>query len=47
MKLFLLTLPPKDDLFEVFPFILGKAIYITIEKHLKNGKLILNGDDLE
>ncbi|CDW80202.1 UNKNOWN [Stylonychia lemnae] len=47
MKLFILTQPPKDDLFEVFPFILGKAIYLTIEKHLKNGKLILNGDDIE
>ena len=47
MKLFVLTQPPKDDLFEALPFILGKAIYLAIEKHLKNGKLILNGEDIE
>ena len=47
MKLFVLTQPPKDDLFEVFPFILGKAIFLTVERHLKNGKLILNSPDVE
>ena len=47
MKLFILVKPPKDDIFEVLPFILGKAIILGVEKHLKNGKLILKNDEAD
>lgn len=45
MKIFILTKPPKDDLLEVLPFLLGKAISLALIKHLKNGKLILKNSD--
>ena len=45
MKLFILTKPPKDDILEVLPFILGRSVIATIEKYIKYGKLILNGGD--
>jgi hypothetical protein len=45
MKLFILVKPPKDDIFEILPFILGKAIILGVEKYLKNGKLILKSDE--
>ena len=37
MKLFILTRPPKDDIFDVFPFIMGYAIRLTVEGKIKNG----------
>lgn len=37
MKLFILTRPPKDDIFDILPFIMGYAIKITVEEKIKNG----------
>lgn len=47
MKLFVLTKPPKDDLLEILPFLLGKAVYLILEKHIKNGKLLMKSGDTE
>jgi hypothetical protein len=38
--------PPKDDILEVVPFLLGKCVHLAIEKHLKNGKLIMSGGEV-
>ena len=49
MKLFIMTKPPKDDLLQILPFLLGRTVCLAIEKHIKNGKLILHsgGTELE
>ena len=47
MKLFVLTKPPKDEILEHLPYIIGKTVHLTIERHIKNGKLIINNGDTE
>jgi hypothetical protein len=37
MKLFILTKPPKDDLFKLLPFLLGFGIRLVVETKIKNG----------
>jgi hypothetical protein len=47
VKLFILAKSNKDELLEVLPLLLGKAISLIVEKHIKNGKLIMKSEETE